>query len=144
MIPWTLLDTAEVPVEGGELRLLQRGAEFSIRLGHNELMNSRVHASEDALAKIACARIGAHARPRILIAGLGVGFTLRATRGAVGEEARVVVAELPIPLCRSCTPQSFIARRGRPTRPACSSMAEVSHRGATATGAAQEQSRVAS
>jgi hypothetical protein len=53
VIPWTLLDTAEVPGDGGELRLLQRGAEFSIRLGHNELMNSRVHGSEDSLAKIA-------------------------------------------------------------------------------------------
>jgi spermidine synthase len=94
VIPWTLLDTAEVPGEGGELRLLQRGGEFSIRLGHNELMNSRVHASEEALAKIACARIGARARPQILIGGLGMGFTLRAALGVIGAEARVVVAEL--------------------------------------------------
>ena len=94
MIPWTLLDTAEVPGGGGHLRLLQRGAEFSIRLGHNELMNSRVHGSEEALAKIAIAKIGAHARPRILIGGLGMGFTLRAALRAIGAEARIVVAEL--------------------------------------------------
>ena len=94
MIPWTLLDTTEVPGDGGELRLLQRGAEFSIRLGHYELMNSRVHGSEEALAKIAIAKIGDHTRPRILIGGLGMGFTLRAALRAIGAEARVVVAEL--------------------------------------------------
>jgi spermidine synthase len=94
VIPWTLLDTAGVPGDGGELRLLQRGAEFSIRLGHNELMNSRVHGSEEALAKIAIAKIGDHTRPRILIGGLGMGFTLRAALRAIGAEARVVVAEL--------------------------------------------------
>ena len=94
MIPWTLLDTAEVPDGGGQLRLLQRGAEFSIRLGHNELMNSRVHGSEEALAKIAIAKLGAHTRPRILIGGLGMGFTLRAALRMIGAEARVVVAEL--------------------------------------------------
>jgi spermidine synthase len=94
VIPWTLLDTAEVPGGGGQLRLLQRGAEFSIRLGHNELMNSRVHGSEEALAKVAIAKLGAHPRPRILIGGLGMGFTLRAALRAIGAEARVVVAEL--------------------------------------------------
>jgi spermidine synthase len=94
VIPWTLLDTAEVPGDGGELRLLQRGAEFSIRLGHNELMNSRVHGSEEALAKIAISKIGDHTRPRILIGGLGMGFTLHAALRVIGAEARVVVAEL--------------------------------------------------
>jgi spermidine synthase len=94
VIPWTLLDTAEVPGDGGDLRLLRRGTEFSIRLGHNELMNSRVHGSEEALAKIAIAKIGQHRRPRILIGGLGMGFTLRAALRVIGPEARVVVAEL--------------------------------------------------
>jgi len=94
VIPWTLLDTAEVPGGGGALRLLQRGAEFSIRLGDNELMNSRVHGSEEALAEIAIAKIGDRTRPRILIGGLGMGFTLRSALRAIGAEARVVVAEL--------------------------------------------------
>jgi spermidine synthase len=94
VIPWILLDTVEVAGDGGELRLLQRGAEFSIRLGHNELMNSRLHGSEEALAKIALAKIRDHTRPRILIGGLGMGFTLRAALSVIGIEARVVVAEL--------------------------------------------------
>jgi spermidine synthase len=94
LIPWTLLDTAEVPGDGGVLRLLRRGAEFSIRLGHNELMNSRVHGSEEALASIALEKIGNHKRPQILIGGLGMGFTLRAVLRLIGPEAGIVVAEL--------------------------------------------------
>jgi spermidine synthase len=94
VIPWTLLDTAQVPDGGGELRLMRRGAEFSIMFGHNELMNSRLGGSEEALAIIACERIRARERPRILIGGLGMGFTLRAALAALGTEARIVVAEL--------------------------------------------------
>ena len=93
MIPWSLIDTAQVP-GGGELRLMRRGAEFSIRLGPDELMNSRVGGSEAALATIACARIRAVERPRLLIGGLGMGFTLRAALAALGAQARIVVAEL--------------------------------------------------
>jgi spermidine synthase len=94
VIPWSLLDTAQVPGGGGELRLMRRGAEFSIRLGHNELMNSRRGGSEQALATIACERIRAREKPRILIGGLGMGFTLRAALAALGTDARIVVAEL--------------------------------------------------
>ena len=94
MIPWSLLDTAQVPDGGGELRLMQRGAEFSIRLDHNELMNSRRNGSEEALATIACERIRVREGPRILIGGLGMGFTLRAALAALGTDARIVVAEL--------------------------------------------------
>ena len=54
MTPWTLLDSTPVPGNGGELSLYQRGAEFSIKIaGRGELMNSRVHGSEDALADLA-------------------------------------------------------------------------------------------
>lgn len=94
MIPWTLLDAALIPGGGGELRLLRRGTEFSIRLGQNELMNSRLSGSEEALATMALARLRANAGPDILIGGLGMGFTLRAALGASGPEARIVVAEL--------------------------------------------------
>ena len=94
MIPWSLLDTAQVPGEGGELRLLRRGSEFSIRLGHYELMNSRRGGSEEALATLACERIRSRQRPRILIGGLGMGFTLRAALAALGAGARIIVAEL--------------------------------------------------
>ena len=92
MIPWSLLATAKVPGDENELRLLRRGSEFAIRLGHNDLMNSRLSASEEALATAVCPRLGP--RPRILIGGLGMGFTLRAALGVLGMEARVVVAEL--------------------------------------------------
>jgi spermidine synthase len=95
MNPWILLDSAQVPGDGGELRLYQRGDEFSINIvGHGELMNSRVHGSEDALAEQACARLVEGLKPRLLIGGLGMGFTLAATLRHVGEQAQVVVAEL--------------------------------------------------
>jgi len=93
MIPWSVLDTAQVP-GGGELRLKQRGAEFSIMLGQDELMNSRLSGSEEALATIACGKIRRRKTPRILIGGLGMGFTLRAALAALEPEARIVVAEL--------------------------------------------------
>jgi spermidine synthase len=94
MIPWVLLDTAELPDGGGGLRLMQRGAEFSIMSGAIELMNSRLSGSEEALAALACARLGGRLRAHVLIGGLGVGFTLRAALGSLGADARVTVAEL--------------------------------------------------
>ncbi len=93
MIPWSHLGTAQVP-GGGELRLMRRGAEFSIKLGTNELMNSRLSATEQALATIACDKIRTRARPKILIGGLGMGFTLRAALVVLGEQAQIIVAEL--------------------------------------------------
>jgi spermidine synthase len=95
MNPWILLDSTQVPGNGGELCLHQRGDEFSIRIvGRGELMNSRVHGSEDALAEQTCARLLERARPRLLIGGLGMGFTLAAALRHTGEQAQVVVAEL--------------------------------------------------
>ena len=73
---------------------MRRGAEFSIRLGRNELMNSRRGGSEAALATLACERIKTHLRPQILIGGLGMGFTLRAALAALGAQAQITVAEL--------------------------------------------------
>ena len=94
MIPWRLLDSASVPGGDGSLRLMQRGTEFSIRLDRYELMNSRLSGSEQALAATACERIRSRKAPRILIGGLGMGFTLRAALAALGGDARVTVAEL--------------------------------------------------
>jgi spermidine synthase len=91
--PWILLDTATVP-DGGELKLKRRGDELSIMLGSNELMNSRVHGSEDALATLAAQRIAGRARPRVLIGGLGMGFTLRAALAALPTDAEIVVVEI--------------------------------------------------
>ena len=93
MIPWTLLDTAKIP-GGGELRLKQRGQEFSIMLGTNELMNSRLSGSERALATLSCEKIKGRKAPHILIGGLGMGFTLRAALGELDADAKVTVAEL--------------------------------------------------
>jgi spermidine synthase len=93
VIPWVHLDSAEMP-GGGELRLLRRGAEFSIMLGRVELMNSRRSGSEGALATMSCERIQGRQQPRILIGGLGMGFTLRAALSALGKDARIIVAEL--------------------------------------------------
>jgi spermidine synthase len=94
MIPWELLDSTLVPGSGEALRLYKRGAEFSIRVDNHELMNSRVHGSEDALAELACARIANRPRAQVLIGGLGMGYTLAAALHRLGAEAKVIVAEL--------------------------------------------------
>ena len=95
MTPWILLDSAQVPGNGGELRLYQRNDEFSIKItGRGELMNSRVHGSEDALAEQSCARLVNRTTPRLLIGGLGMGFTLAAALKHLGNQAQVEVAEL--------------------------------------------------
>ncbi|MEW6517949.1 MAG: hypothetical protein AB1461_00915 [Thermodesulfobacteriota bacterium] len=91
---WTLVDRARVPGSGGELRLYQRDGEFSIRVDEDELMNNLVHGSEDALARLACGRIKGRPEPRLLIGGLGMGYTLAAALQSLGPDARVVVAEL--------------------------------------------------
>jgi spermidine synthase len=93
VIPWTLIDIATVP-GGGELRLKRRGGEFSIMLGPIELMNSRLSGSEEGLARLACERLDGRPTPRILIGGLGMGFTLRAALALLGKDAAVEVVEL--------------------------------------------------
>ncbi|QPC85688.1 hypothetical protein GA830_02270 [Mesorhizobium sp. NBSH29] len=92
MIPWVELDSATTPDGTNRLRLKQRGHEFSIMLGNNELMNSRLSGSEEALAQLTCADLSQS--PKILIGGLGMGFTLRAALAKLGADADVVVAEL--------------------------------------------------
>lgn len=94
MIPWIHLDTAAVPDGGGELRLMQRGAEFSIMSGAIELMSSRVSGSEKALATLACERLRARPQAHVLIGGYGMGFTLRAALESLPPTARVTAGEL--------------------------------------------------
>src|SRR6202035_2598047 len=94
MIPWQQIDSASVPGAEVELRLRRRGAEFSMMLGSNELMNSRLSGSEEALATLACRQIETVKAPHLLIGGLGMGFTLRAALAVLGPEARIMVAEL--------------------------------------------------
>ena len=90
----SLVDTAAIP-GGGELRLFAEGEHFSIKIaGGGDLMSTRMHGSEDALARITCERIAVVAAPRILIGGLGMGFTLAAALARLGTQAKVIVAEL--------------------------------------------------
>ena len=93
MIPWEHLDTAKIP-DGGELKLMRRGTELSIMSGSIELMNSRLSGSEKALASLSLARIAGRPKLRVLIGGLGMGFTLRAALAELPGDAAVVVAEL--------------------------------------------------
>ncbi|MDE3177702.1 MAG: hypothetical protein KGM15_16495 [Pseudomonadota bacterium] len=93
MIPWVELDSTILP-RGGVLRLMRRGQEFSIKLGVAELMTSRQFGSEEALATLTAEKLGERAAPRVLIGGLGMGFTLRAALKAFGPDTRIEVAEL--------------------------------------------------
>lgn len=86
-----LVDTAEIP-GGGELRLLRHGPHYEIMFGHEQLMGSWSFRSEQALATLALDGLGE--RPRVLIGGLGMGFTLAAAQAALPMGASIVVAEL--------------------------------------------------
>jgi len=91
---WMLVGVARASGDERELRLYRRDEEFSIRVGNSELMNSRLHGSEDALGELACAGIADCPRPRVLIGGLGMGYTLRAALHALSAQGQVIVAEL--------------------------------------------------
>jgi spermidine synthase len=92
---WELIDSANIP-GGGELRLLKRQQEYVIRIAGEpgDLMSSRTHGSEDALGELACEALSGVRNPRVLIGGLGMGFTLTAALKALPADAEVVVAEL--------------------------------------------------
>ena len=94
MRPWELISTATVPGDEQVLRLYQRGDEFSIKVGHSTLMNSRTHGSEDALAELACQRLKNRSRAKVLIGGLGMGFTLATALQQLRPDAQIVVAEV--------------------------------------------------
>ena len=93
MLPWIKLDETTVP-GGGVLKLMQRGTEYSIMAGTTELMNSRLSGSEEQLATLSAVRLASIPAPRVLIGGLGMGFTLRAALASFGPDAELVVAEL--------------------------------------------------
>ena len=93
MIPLEHLDTAQVP-GGAELRLMRRGGDFMITLDRNELMNSRMSGSEEALATMTAERLAGRKGQHWLVGGYGMGFTLRAALAVLGPDARLTVAEL--------------------------------------------------
>lgn len=93
MIPFRLLDTATE--HGTTLKLYQRGRDFSIRVDRaGELMNTLQHHSEEALAKLACEHVAGIENPRLLIGGLGLGYTLAEALSHTGPDATIVVSEL--------------------------------------------------
>jgi spermidine synthase len=93
MIPLEHLASAQVP-GGEELRLMRRGADFMIVLDRNELMNSRMSGSEEALAEMTAERLGGQPKQHWLIGGYGMGFTLRKALAVCRPDARLTVAEL--------------------------------------------------
>ena len=93
MKPWILLGESHTP-DGTRLTLMLRDREHVIFADGKLLMSSRMHGSEEALATLACAHVTSAAAPRVLVGGLGLGFTLRATLDVLPPRATVVVAEL--------------------------------------------------
>lgn len=96
MKPTILLGTAQIPNDGGELKLTKRDDVFNIQLTgvHGELMSSRMSSSEIALSELGCAHLDGVENARVLVGGLGMGFTLAAALKAVSSSSEVVVAEL--------------------------------------------------
>jgi spermidine synthase len=93
MNPLELLAETETP-DGADLKLTRRGNEYIILANGKSLMSSRMHGSEEALATFGCRRAQTLSNPWVLVGGLGMGFTLRATLDLLPPEASVVVAEL--------------------------------------------------
>jgi spermidine synthase len=93
MKAWELLGEAESP-DGASMRLTRHDREYVILVNGKTLMSSRMHGSEEALATLACRHLTGVERPRVLVGGLGMGFTLRATLDVLPEDAVVTVSEL--------------------------------------------------
>jgi len=107
---WTLIDEAPIPGSGQTLGLYESKDDFYIKIsgnssGSQDLMNTRVHGSEDALGELPCKRLPKPGSARVLIGGLGMGFTLAAALKEVGEQAEVTVAEW--------SPQGVEGKHGR-------------------------------
>lgn len=93
MRPFETLDHTRTP-DGRTLTLHHRDGDFFIHLDGDELMSSRATGSESALADLACRDLEAHESPRVLIGGLGFGYTLRAALSTLPPQAEVTVAEV--------------------------------------------------
>ncbi|MGN6104667.1 MAG: spermidine synthase [Kofleriaceae bacterium] len=92
MIPTIVVERVASPA--GEMVLSRRGADYSIRVAGVELMNSQNHGSEDELGRLTCAALARATAPRMLVGGLGLGYTLRAALDALPSGARVDVVEI--------------------------------------------------
>lgn len=93
MKKWTLLEQLTTP-DGSHLSLAEHDGTYAIRVNGRELMSSRHSFSEEQLAVVACQPLRGAKGARVLIGGLGLGFTLRAALSTLARDAQVVVAEL--------------------------------------------------
>ena len=93
MKPRVRIATARTP-DGSEMVIYQHGRDFSIMINGQDLMNSRQHESELELARLGCAHLVGRKAPRILVGGLGMGYTLRQALDMLSPHAQVVVGEL--------------------------------------------------
>ncbi len=93
MKPSVRLATAKTP-DGGEMELYKHDRDFTIKINGQDLMSSRQHESELELARLGCAHLVGSNAPRVLIGGMGLGYTLRQVLDMLGPQAKVVVGEL--------------------------------------------------
>jgi spermidine synthase len=91
--PWEVLGETQTP-DGTAMALTRRDTEYVILANGKSLMSSLMHGSEEALATLACPHLRTVEEPSVLIGGLGMGFTLRATLDLLPTDATVTVAEL--------------------------------------------------
>jgi spermidine synthase len=91
--PWERIARATAP-DGATLELRRRGHEYLILAGGHDLMSSEDEGSSRALADLGCAHLGRDQPVRVLVGGLGMGYTLRAALDRLGPTAAVEVAEL--------------------------------------------------
>jgi spermidine synthase len=90
---WICLDTALMP-DGQTISLNEHDGSYSVQIGGAELMSTRRHASEEKIAELACAHAAEIRGARVLIGGLGFGFTLQAALSVLRSDAAIVVAEI--------------------------------------------------
>lgn len=93
MKPWELLGETRAP-DGTAMALIRRDREYIILANGKSLISSRMHGSEEALAALACRQARMREQPSVLVGGLGMGFTLRATLDLLPFDGSVIVAEL--------------------------------------------------
>src|SRR5688572_17939820 len=93
MKAWELLGESWAP-DGTDIQLTRCDGDYLILANGKPLMSSRLHGSEEALATLGCSRARTLEQPRVLVGGLGMGFTLRAVLDVLPSYAVVTVAEL--------------------------------------------------
>lgn len=93
MQPRRIIDS-DVTADGDTIELVFEAGQYLVKINGAPLMSAAMYGSEQAMAKIAAERLGNRARARVLVGGLGMGYTLRAALDGFSAEARMTVAEL--------------------------------------------------